>query len=317
MMTEVIPPSFRGIYADLESVLEVGRFYIEDRLKAELRHLNPVVIAARVKNVQSAYSKMQKGDYSGLRSIEDLIAARAVFLHPSTVAAAVEAILPLFPIVEIRNVDKQRPTDFAYSQPHIIIKLPPEYVSRNRELEGISIELQFTTYIQHALQESVHDVIYKGRRFSWREHRLDARLRGLLEIADDVLEHLPNVASVGDEPAFGVFDRRNEIIDVCLEIWGEKRLPKDLRRFAITVDDWLRSSGINPPELRDMASQHPEIVDALSLGAVDKILCLLLLEKFEELAKGLKGKRIVISPELESFVPNLNQFPANKKIQLQ
>ncbi|MFE3141110.1 RelA/SpoT domain-containing protein [Streptomyces scopuliridis] len=315
-MRAIISASFRGKYSEISQSLEVGAEWLNARLAADLHDLRPVSLQVRVKSVDSVFAKLQKGDYEGIWGIEDLIAARAVFLHPADVGNAIKAIGGKFPHVETKNTEVGRPNDFRYQQPHLIVGFPQDYIDRHPELKEVKIELQFTTYIQHALQESTHDVIYKGSRFSWREARLDGRLRGLLEIVDDVLANISNVAQVDAEPVYDLFDSRNHIIEAAEQLWTADRLPADMRRFAITVEGILSAAGVTVEQLMDLSALHPDLVEALSLSPVDKIVGILLRERFNELLKGIKRRKLLISSELEDMVPQAAKWPSEKRVAL-
>ncbi|MEV7677430.1 RelA/SpoT domain-containing protein [Streptomyces sp. NPDC088341] len=315
-MRTIVSASFRGRYSEISQSLEVGAEWLKARLTAELYDLQPVALQVRIKSVDSVFAKLQKGDYEGIWSLEDLIAARAVFLHPADVDAAIKVISEKFPQVESKNTEAGKPTDFRYQQPHLIVGFPQDYINRHLELDKVKIELQFTTYIQHALQESTHDVIYKGSRFSWREARLDSRLRGLLEIVDDVLANISNVAQVDAEPAYELFDRRNQIIEAAEKLWSADRLPADMRRFAITIEGLLSAAGVTVDQLTDLSELHNDLVNALSLSPVEKIVGILLRERFDDLLRGIKRRKLLISSELEEIVPQANKWPREKRVSL-
>ncbi|WP_370362421.1 RelA/SpoT domain-containing protein [Catenulispora sp. MAP12-49] len=275
-----------------------------------------MALQVRVKSVESVFAKLQKGDYSSVRDLEDLIAARAVFLHPADVVAAFRTAAQVFPVVETKNTDVGKPTDFRYQQPHLIATFPVSYLERHSDLADVKLEMQFTTYIQHALQESTHDVIYKGARFSWREARLDGRLRGLLEIVDDVLANISNVAQVDPDPNYDLFDKRNEIIDSAVILWGAGSLPPDMRRFAITIEGLLSAAGVSVSEFLQLANSHRDLIDSLSLGPVDKVVGVLLRERFDALVRGVKSRKVAISSELEDLVMEAKRWPAEKRVLL-
>src|SRR6266545_869563 len=111
-MSATVPSSFRGAYADLAPTLEMGRQYLESRLKAELHELHPVLVETRVKEEQSAYAKIQKGDFKRLLEVDDLIAARAVFLHPASLETGLSTARVVFPVISEKNIAAGRPTDF-------------------------------------------------------------------------------------------------------------------------------------------------------------------------------------------------------------
>ncbi|WP_416309374.1 RelA/SpoT domain-containing protein [Saccharopolyspora sp. NFXS83] len=312
-----VPAEFRGHFDWIESDLDHGRQYIQARLTSELSSSRPVAIQARVKNCQSAHEKIQKGDYPCLSDVEDLIAARIVVLHPADVRNATEIVKKIFPVVEERNIGAEKPTDFRYKQPHLIVRIPDEYCDRHPELSAYKAEIQLTTYIQHALQESVHDITYKGEYFSWLENRMDARLRGLLEVVDDMLENVSTIAKIADEPAYALYDKRNEVIDACLQIWDRSTLPPDLRRMATTIESLLTQSKTEISELIEMTSRHSDLVSARSLSAVDKVLGIILREKSDQLTRGLKRQKVYISNELAGLVDECENIPKDKRMHLQ
>jgi len=312
----LLPGSFKTAYEAIIQDLEKGVDYVRSRLNAELAEFRPVVIQVRRKEAESLYAKLQKGDAATVFDVEDLIAARGVFLHTTEAQDAMTTTERVFPPIETKNVEAGKPTDFRYQQPHLICHLPSDYLARHPNLSQLKIEIQFTTYVQHALQESTHDVIYKGQRFSWREHRLDGRLRGLLEIVDDVLANVSSVANVEDEPTYELFDGRNKIIDAAKESFSGTSLPEDMRRFAITVEGILQSAEITPAELVEFMGRHTDIAQAFSLTPVDKVLGVALRERREKLLTKSRRRLFLVTPELETVVPEAKLIPADRRVQV-
>jgi ppGpp synthetase/RelA/SpoT-type nucleotidyltranferase len=273
----VLPGSFRRRYDELEPDLETARDYVKDRLHAEMADVEPVDISVRVKDAESVLAKLQRGEIRTLWEMDDLVGARVVVLHPKQVTQALELAQISFALKEARNLEVGRPTELRYQQPHLIVGLPGDYLDRHAELAELRVELQFTTYVQHALQESTHDIIYKGTKFSWREHRLDAQLRGVLEVVDGALENLQYMAAVEEEPKYLDFDTRNEIIQVCQEHFAKEELPKDLRRLAITVERHCQAAQVSPEQLGELlGADAGELTQARSLTVVEKIFGVLL-----------------------------------------
>jgi hypothetical protein len=69
---------------------------------------------------------------------------------------------------------------------------PVDHMERRQEPAGIRAEPRFAIYVQHAVRESTHDLIYQRERFSERELRLHSCLSRLPEIVDGVLESRPD-----------------------------------------------------------------------------------------------------------------------------
>jgi ppGpp synthetase/RelA/SpoT-type nucleotidyltranferase len=315
-MPIVVPASFRARYDEIEPLLKATEEFLKSRLPQEFADWDPVTIQTRPKGIESLYSKLQKGEMESIWDLDDLVGARAVFLHPSQVKAALHAARTAFDPVEEKNIEARNPTDFRYQQPHLIVRLPREFTDRNPQLANLKIELQFTTYIQHALQESTHDVIYKGGKFSWREHRMDSRLRGLLEIVDDVLVDISNIAAVEEEPAYPLFDNRNEILEVVKRVWGEAELPDDMRRFVITIEGLLKGSKISNLEFEQACLNTPDLINALSISPLDKVVGVLLRWDAQKVISGLGKRRILVTRELEDLVPEVRRVPQGKRVTL-
>ncbi|WP_165554250.1 hypothetical protein [Kribbella capetownensis] len=270
-----------------------------------------------MKDDESVLAKLQRGDCRSLFDLDDLVAARAVLLHSSQVNEALELSRASFSdVIAEKNTNVGNPSDFKYQQPHLIVRLPADYLLRHPEFAQIRIELQFTTYIQHALQESTHDLIYKGGRFSWREHRLDGQLRGLLEVVDHVLENIASVADAADDPPYGTFDRRNEILVVLRDVLPSYSLPKDLRRLVLTVEELLAAAGVGVEDLPDLLGRHDDLVRALSLTAVDKVFGALFRENPERMLSKARGRVFVITSELETMVPEIKRIPPDRRVNL-
>jgi hypothetical protein len=169
--------------------------------------------------------------------------------------------------------------------------------------------------VQHALQESTHDLIYKGGRFSWREHRLEGQLRGLLEIVDEVLEHIGVVADAADDPAYELFDKRNFLLEVLRKTFAASALPSDLRRLVITVEEILAASRLSVEELPDLMARHGDLVAALSLTVVDKVLGAVIRENAPQLLAKSRRK-FVITTEMTSLVPEADSIPPDRRVEL-
>ena len=312
----LLPGSFSSRYAEIWQQLEKVQQFLRSRLEADLLDLRPVTLQTRIKSADSVLAKLQRGEFKSLYDLDDLVAARGVFLHSSQVEEALAITRASFPeVLEEKNIGVGRPTDFRYQQPHLIVKLPREYVSRHPELAQIRTEIQFTTYVQHALQESTHDLIYKGGRFSWREHRLEGQLRGLLEIVDEVLEHISVVADAADDPPYEIFDKRNYLLEVLQKTFPAGVLPSDFRRLVITVEEILTASGLSVEDLPDLMARHSDLVAALSLTVVDKVLGAVIRENASQLLAKSRRK-FVVTAEMTSLVPEADYIPPDRRVEL-
>ncbi len=290
---------------------------IEGQVRAVLRGVETASIRSRLKQPESAFLKLQRGEVRSLTQVEDLVGVKVVVLHPGELSRAFEAVKSGMNVVRVVNDEVSKPEEFRYKEPHVIVRLPESVVLRHPETTGITAEIQITTYLQHALQESVHSVAYKGDLLSWSRWRLAAQLRGMLELADNVLEQVAKVAELQEDPVYATFDARNAIIKTSRMIFREPELPEDLRRLALIIEGFLRASQMSLEELVAAFNSHPDLRDAISLSPVDKVIAVILREKGRAFIDRLpKSHRIVVSPELKDACPLVEQIPADRKVEL-
>jgi len=247
--------------------------------------------------------------------MDDLVGVRAIFLHPSHVDTGRQIAEAVFQVEKIVPADTPSPDDMSYKEPHLIVKLPADYLSRHSEANDILVEIQLTTQLQDALQRSVHAVVYKGDSFSWRKARLATQIRGILELIDGVLEQVEVAATVRAEREHPPYLTRNEIVDFAKATFRSAELPSDMRRFAITVEAMLIAARIQPDSLREIASRHSDLRDANSITPVEKVVGMLLREHGNDIARRLTAKRrVVITPELETLCPEARLISPGRRV---
>ncbi|MDQ3913744.1 MAG: RelA/SpoT domain-containing protein [Actinomycetota bacterium] len=186
-----LPVALREAMAAIAPRLQNLESYLESRLRIDLQPLNPVAIETRCKGIESVLQKLQTGRFGTLLELHDLVGAKAVMLRKSHIPVAIERIeAGTLVLVESNLAESLDPRLFAYHQPHLIVRLPDDYVERNPEFKGLRAEVQVTTALQHALDMSTHDFDYKGKSFSWGNFRIVAQLRGSLDLIDDILDDI-------------------------------------------------------------------------------------------------------------------------------
>ncbi|MCA2227736.1 hypothetical protein [Nonomuraea aurantiaca] len=86
--------------------------------------------------------------------------------------------------------------------------------------------------------------------------------------------------------------------------------------MAITLEEYFKSAKISVNDFREMALRHHDLVNALSLGVVDKALGMILREQGQAFINASRKRSFVFSPELESFLPPSATVPAERQIKL-
>lgn len=158
------------------------------------------VITFRVKDPEHLCEKLTRPgkQYGHFTDVTDLLGLRVITYFEDDVDRVVARIDREFEVDPVRSEDKRKlldPDRFGYASVHKICQLPaaklaqPEYVN----FDGLRLEIQIRSILQHAWAEMEHDLGYKAilgvpgplrRRFSV--------LAGLLELADQEFMRLRN-----------------------------------------------------------------------------------------------------------------------------
>lgn len=310
------PAAFVSAYAVLRPSLEKLADYSQTRLRAELSPQKPVLIAPRVKGPGSTYEKLQTGRFDSLRSLEDLVGVKVVVLRRSEIEPVATVVANSFQLIR----EKERvvdPSTFRYRERHLIIAPPLDFVERNPDLDGLTVEVQLTSVVQHALDQATHHFDYKGSTLDWAKFRLVAQLRAALELVDNLLDSMDASASLIEQAVQfpEVLLRQNATLGVIAESFAEDVLPSDRRRLAETADALIAAAGLEPSDVADLLTRHTDLVTAHSINPLDALLGALLRERGPQLLASYPHK-FAVSGELLTLCPEAAQVPAERMVGL-
>ncbi len=312
----MIPAALTTTMGLRRPLLEKVRDYIVGRVSAELSELTPVTIDVRIKSNDSIYQKLQTGKYSMLSELDDLIGLKVVMLYRHQVLQAQRIIAGcgLAVVKEFQGRSVQQ-TDFKHREPKLSVLPPDEYRARNSDTEGIATEIQFTTALQHALDMATHKFDYKGSSYEWENFRLVAQLRGMLELADTILDDLdkarmPSEVTL-DKPM--EFAKASVTLSAITSVFPPEALPSDLRRMTDTVIRWLDAISLRPEDFSTVLSQHTNLVAALSIDPQSAILGALLRENATDLIGHFDGQ-FCISAELATLCEETSNVPSDRRV---
>jgi ppGpp synthetase/RelA/SpoT-type nucleotidyltranferase len=309
------PAEFSTSYLARRGRLEKLRDYAVGRLSAELGSLHVVVVDPRIKDPDTAYQKLQTGEYPNALALDDLVGVKIVVLRRSEIEIAAAIVRSSFQVVreKARIID---PVAFRYREPHIIVVPPADYLERNPDLDGLKVEVQLTTGVQHALDMATHSFDYKGSTLEWAKYRLVAQLRANLEIVDNILDNMESSAQLIEKSVAFPDDLLEQIkvLEVVSEAFADENLPSDRRRLAETIAIWTTAAGLDADGLRDLLERNADLVSAVSLAPLDAILGALMREHLEALLS--TDRRFAISTELASLCPEANQVPDDRRVSL-
>ncbi|MDV7134518.1 nucleotidyltransferase family protein [Williamsia muralis] len=311
------PAAIHQAYGEISPHLDALQQHIEALLPSVLSELAPIAIIGRKKTAESIYQKLQTGRYRRFSELDDLLGftvvlrTRTEMLEAKTLLAQSE-----LQTLEDRTSDDMAPTDFRYQEPKLVVKPSVTYLDRHPELE-LSIEIQFTTALQHALDKATHDFDYKGQDYSWSKFRVVAQLRAMLELADTMIDDMERGTNPLQERVSvnSGFRRQQEILAVLQSNFEESSFPKDVKRAVDTVGSWCRSISITGPDLDAILKENvPKQSGGESVALVERVLSSLVETHLTELLKNYSGL-FVVSSESRTFLPNLSRIPGDRLVE--
>jgi ppGpp synthetase/RelA/SpoT-type nucleotidyltranferase len=310
------PAVLSETYETVKPSLEKVARYTETRIAAELGEGGSVAIVGRTKELSSVHLKLQAGRFAGFRELDDLVGLKVVVLRRRDVEPTAAAIRASFQV----DYEKERtsePSDFKYREPHLVVRPPQDYLDRNPDLEGIAVEVQITTALQHTLDQITHGFDYKPSTLDWAKRRLVAQLRASLELLDNMLDDMDHSAELIHEVAVEpqAFRRQQAVLAAMISKFDDASLPADRRRLAEIANALTEAAGVAPEDVAELLERHRDLVDATSLNPLDALLGALLREKQGDLLAAY-NHRLLISDELESLCLEARAVAADKRVAL-
>ncbi|MFE5646870.1 hypothetical protein [Rhodococcus sp. NPDC056516] len=317
--TNDAPAAVLQAYGQLSPHLDTLVDYFKSLISNTLQEAKPIAVIQRKKLPASIYQKLQTGKYQSILEIDDLIGFTIVLRTRSELDSACKQIESS----EIQSYNSQgranvEPSDFKYREPKISAKPAKNYLDRHPELADISVEIQFTTALQHALDAATHDFDYKGTDYEWAKFRVVAQLRATLELADTMIDDMQK----GSSPINGIvsnssgYHTEKELLTVIKKHFQTENLPADLRRLIDIVSGWLKAICRNHEEFDQMLEIYLfSKKDRHSVSVADQILDCLSENNLDELLEHYPRLFCVSSEALE-FLPRLNQIPESRRVEL-
>jgi len=176
-------PVYKRFALEIETLLE------KLLVQAELPVLT---VHSRVKSRVALETKLMKPDahYNTLADVTDVSGVRVICFF-SDDADEVEAIIRKeFDVDDENSVDKRKliaPDKFGYLSVHHIVSLSADRakLSENLQFQGMKLEIQTRSILQHAWAEIEHDLGYKSKvGIPTDARRSFSRVAGMLETAD-------------------------------------------------------------------------------------------------------------------------------------
>lgn len=315
----IIPKTIEAFYDKIAESLYILKYNVDQTLGNIADSLHIIYVPARIKPKESLMAKIEKeGCKDPANEIEDLVACRLILKSNSDVNVILEKIEEILNI-EKRNIRNYRPNEFIYDDIQLILSFKDNPLISNKDILEKKFELQIRTGLQDALTEVIRGEIYKTDVLTWQKERTASELRANLELVDVILSDFLQVSAIQEEKEYKPYQQRNEIIKLLKEFWSTEKLPEDLRRASIIIEDYLRLCDTTIEDLSNLLklAKYKNIVEAVSITSCQIILIILFLEKERFLEKIKSESRcLLITEEMIDICPELKKIDPSYRVNI-
>ncbi len=316
----IIPRSIEAFYGKVAESLYVLKYNIDQPLKNIADSLNIRYVHARIKPKESLMAKIEKeGCKNPADEIEDLVACRLIVNNISEIGYVKEKIKQLFNIEDEKSKRSRSPNEFLYDAIHLILSFKDSPFISNKDILGKKFELQIKTSLQNALDEVTRGEIYKTDILTWEKDRTASELRANLELLDTLLKDFPKIVAIQEEREYELYQNRNKIIALLKDVWSAEKLPDDLRRASIVIEEYLKLAEAKVEDLSSWLNldRYRNAVKAVSITPCQIILIILFLEKGAFLNNVRRQNRcLLITDEMIDICPELKEIDLSYRVNI-
>lgn len=316
----IIPKSIEAFYGKIGNSLNILKYNIDQTLGNIAEALDIIYVKARIKPKESLIAKVEKEGYKNpADEVEDLVACRLIVKSNSDIAGILEKIKEIFNIERQNFRTYRSPREFIYDDIQLILSFKDSPFLSNKEILGKKFELQIRTGLENVLAEVVRKETYKTDILTWQKERTASELRANLELVDLILSDFLTVAAIQEEKDYEPYQRRNKIIKLLKDVWSTEKLPEDLRRASIIIENYLKLAEAKVEDLSNWLnlSKYTNIVMAVSITPCQIILIILFLEKGAFIKNVRKENRcLLITDEMIDICPELKKIDSSCRVNI-
>ena len=316
----IIPRAIEAFYGKVADSLYILKHDIDQTLKNIAEPLDIRYVEARIKPKESIMAKIEK---EGCRNpgddIEDLVACRLIVNNISEIDSVKAKIKQAFNIEAEYSKRSRSPNEFLYDALHLVLSFKDGPFISNKDILGKKFELQIKTSLQNALDEVTREEIYKTDVLTWEKDRTASELRANLELLDILLKDFPKIVAIQEEREYALYQNRNKIIALLKNVWSVEKLPTDLRRASIIIEEYLRFAKANVEDLTNWLSlgKYTNIVKAVSITPCQIILIILFLQKGAFIKNVRRENRcLLITGEMIDICPALKEIDSSCRVNI-
>lgn len=315
----IIPKSIDAFYGKITESLDVLKYYIDQTLGNIADSLHIDYVKARTKPRESLMTKIEKeGCKNPADEIEDLVACRLIVKSNTDIDGILKKIEEIFNI-ERRSFRSYRPSEFIYDDIQLILNFKDNPLISNKGILGKKFELQIRTSLQDALAEVIRGEIYKTDLLTWQKERTASELRANLELVDVILSGFLEVSAIQEEKDYKPYQQRNKIIKLLKDTWSTEKLPQDLRRASIVIEEYLKLAEAKVEDLSSWLNldKYKNTVKAVSITPCQIILIVLFLEKGAFLNNVRRQNRcLLITNEMIDICHELREIDSSCRVNI-
>jgi ppGpp synthetase/RelA/SpoT-type nucleotidyltranferase len=309
----IIPKTIEAFYSKLTGSLQVLKYEVDQTLGNIATPPNIVYVQARIKPKESLLAKIEKEGYENpANEIEDLVACTLIVNKTSMIDTVKKKVEEKFNVEDEKSKRSRSPNEFIYDATHLILTFKDGPLISNKSILGRKFELQIRTDLQNAIEKVTREEIYKTDTLTWQKDRTASEIRANLELLDLLLDSFPQIDDFQEERKYGLYQTRNKIIDLLKDVWSAEKLPKDLRRASIIIEEYLRLADAQIEDLTKWLKldTHRKRVEAVSITPSQIVLSILFLEKKDRFLQNvrIRKRRLLVTPEMLDVCPELKEI---------
>ncbi len=250
----------RDIYDECKPLYEALASEVKELLKPQVEDKGWFFLC-RLKALESFALKIETGRVPRPSKMEDFFGCTIVVPTMAQIEEAERMALSIYDQVARRPSEDTKThkeaSSFAFDDLRLYVARRSLASGKGAELDGAVFEIQVKTILQHAWSVATHDLIYKSDTVSWPRERIAFQVKAMLEHAEIAIAEANRLA---DAPAVAKKDAKTagilQIIRSINEIWSRDRLPADLKRLAVTLQDLLRSCDLSAEDFPDLIREE-------------------------------------------------------------
>lgn len=317
----IIPKTIEAFYGRMGDSLHVLKSNIDPILKNLADSLHIGYVDARIKPKGSIMAKIEKEGYENpADEIEDLVACTLIVDKTSEIDTVKKLIEQNFNIEDEKSKRSRSPNEFIYDAVHLILSFKDTPFLRNKDILGKKFELQIRTGLQHAIDKIMREEIYKTDVLTWQKDRTASEIRANIELLDLLLDSFPEIAELQEEREYEPHKSRSTIIRLLKDTWSAEKLPEDLRRASIIIEDYLKLAEAKVEDLANWLKlgAHKGKVEAVSITPCQIILIILFLENKNKFLAGVRkiNRRLLITDEMIDICPELKEIDTAYRVNI-